>query len=325
MFIRRIWILLAFALVACNPQAIASKQDKGSRPPAWINGESIDYPNSNYLTASGSASSAEVAKNRALANLSKIFEAKIKAESNTLSDVKTQVTNGKENYTKDTRVVQNISVATDKVLDGVRIAETWLDSSVQEYHALAVLERSQAGRNIRQQIGELDQSTETELARAAAASDKLLAMAALNQAYQLQFNRQALQRTLKVIDLKGVGKPSQWNLADLRGQLENNLLSLKIAADIEDDATGNLKRLVRGAMSQAGFPAVNGVADFSIKANLQTTDVGLRQGWYWMRGKVNIKLVEAATGKVRGTHTWELKVSANSRDVAMSRLISKAD
>lgn len=316
---------MVITLAACKAPGVKASKPSGGKQPDWVSGESFDYPHSDYIVGKGSGSSRDVAKSRAMASLSNTFEAKIKAETTTLADTHSRVVNGKENYSKDTRLTENISVDTEKVLEGVRIAETWFDKTVQEHHALAVLGRKQAGNNIRQQIGELDQSTQTELSRANSSTDPLLAMAAMNQAYQHQLQRQTLQKTLKVIDLRGSGKPSQWNLADLRGKLENQLLSLKIAGVVQSSEISQLNRLLSGAMSRAGFPAVNGTADFKMVATSTLTDVGMRSGWYWMRGKITVKLVEAASGKVRGTHTWSFKTSANSKDVAVSRLVSKAD
>jgi len=325
MVIRKLWlVVLIVTLAACKSQVVNGK-GSGSKQPDWVSGESFDYPHSAYIVGKGSASNRETAKTRALANLSKTFELKIQEESTALSDVHSQVVNGKENYTKESRLTRNITIETDKVLEGARVAETWMDKSVQEHHAMAVLGRSQAGKNIRQQINELDQSTATELSRAKSGSDKLLAMAAMNQAFNLQLQRQTLQKTLKVIDLKGVGKPAKWNLADLRGDLENQLLALKIMGSVDSSDINNLQRLLKGAMSKAGFPAVNGNADFKMIATSTLTDVGRRSGWYWVRGKITVKLVEANSGKVRGTHTWSFKTSANSKDVAVSRLVTKAD
>ncbi|MDH5424096.1 MAG: LPP20 family lipoprotein [Gammaproteobacteria bacterium] len=318
-----ILVLVTTSLVACKTQAVAGKND--GKKPDWVNSESFDYPHSAYIVGKGSASDRKTANSRALANLSKTFEAKIQEETRTLTDIKSHNVNGKENFSKDIRLLQDVTVETDKVLEGVRIAENWLDTSVQEHYALAVLKRSQAGENIRQQIDELDQSTTVELNRAKSNADKLLSMAAMNQALQLQLQRQLLQKTLKIIDLNGVGKPAKWNLAELRGQLENQLLGLKISTDIASSDLTPLNRLLKGAMSKAGFPATTGSADFQMVASSEVTDVGMRSGWYWLRGKVTVKLIEVGSGGVRGTHTWSFKTSADSKAVALSRMITKAD
>lgn len=324
MAMRKFWIFIfVVTLVACKSQAVVGKS--GGQQPDWVNGESRSYPHGAYIVGKGSASDRETAKTRALANLSKTFEAKIQEESRTLTDIKSKNVNGKESFSKDIRYLQDITVETDKVLEGARIAESWLDKSVQEHYAFAILERSQAGKNIRQQINVLDKSTMSELNRASSNSDKLLAMAAMNQAFKHQVQRQVLQKTLKVIDLKGVGKPSKWNLADMRGELENHLLALKIASETSSSDLTQLGRLLKGAMSKAGFPAATHQADFKMVASSKLIDVGRRSGWYWVRGKITIKLVEALSGKVRGTHTWSFKTSANSKSVAVSRMVTKAD
>ena len=325
MVMRKFWIFLFIVtLAACKSPAVVGKS--GSKQPDWINGESFDYPHSAYIVGKGSASNRETAKTRALANLSKTFESKIREETRTLTDIQSKNVNGKESFTKDIRLLQDVTIETDKVLEGARIAESWLDKSVQEHYAFAILKRSQAGKNIRQQINILDQSTTSELKRARSHTDKLLSMAAMNQAFKHQLQRQTLQKTLKVIDLKGVGKPSNWNLADMRGELETQLQALKISSEISSSDLTQLDRLLKGAMSKAGFPAANSnAADFKMIASSRVTDVGRRSGWYWVRGKITVKLVEAASGKVRGTYTWSFKTSADSKAVAVSRLMTKAD
>ena len=92
----------------------------------------------------------------------KVFELKIREESVSRSDTQVNVKEGEESYTKSSRLQQQISVRTDKVIDGARIAETWYDEEVLTYHALAVVDRKQAGNNIRQEMSRLDDETETE-------------------------------------------------------------------------------------------------------------------------------------------------------------------
>jgi len=310
--------LLSVMQIACVGAGIKSS---GQRPD-WVDGEAGYYPNQQYLVASGSASSAELAKDRALGNLSKIFESKIQENSITRSDTRVNVQDGKESYTKNQRLAQNIHVQTDKVIKGARIAETWLDSSVQTYHALAVLDRQQAGNNMRHEMHRLDEETKVELERSQSAADPLQSMAALNQALVLQQQRQALQNSLKVIDLKGHGQPAEWNLADLRGRLENKLQSLRIATAVDGDPLGRLDQAVKSAMGNAGFPAVNGNGDYTLVANLDVQDLGMREGWYWLRGMLSVKLLEA-NGKVRGRKQWPLKVSALQRNDSESRLMTQ--
>ena len=309
--------ILSVMQIACVGAGV-----KTGAKPDWVDGEAGFYPNSKYLVASGSASSSELSKDRALGNLSKIFESKISETSTTMSDTRVNVNQGVENYSKQQRLSQKITVRTDKVIAGARIAETWKDDSVHTYHALAVLDRHQAGNNIRQEMQRLDEETATELSRSDSASDSLFSMAALNKALELQQERQLLQETLKVIDLRGQGNPSQWNLADLRGMLENKLNSLRISTAVDHDPLGRLDQALKSAMGNAGFPARYTDADFTLVANLDVQDLGMREGWHWLRGKLTVKLLESG-GKVRGSKEWPLKVSALQRNDSESRLMTQ--
>jgi hypothetical protein len=213
-------------------------------------------------------------------------------------------------------------VRTDKVIQGARIAETWQDKTVLVYHSLAVLDRKQAGNNIREEMNRLDEETQTELNRSQSQPDPLLSMAALDKALGLQQQRDGLQKTLKVIDLNGRGHPSQWNMADLRGKLESKLQNLHFTATVDNDPIGRLDQALKSAMGNAGFPASNNSASFTLVASLDVQDLGMRQGWYWLRGKLSIKLLEPG-GKVRGRKQWPLKVSALQRNDSESRLMTQ--
>ena len=290
--------------------------------PDWVEGDAGFYPNNQYMTATGSASNAELAKNRALGNLSKIFETHIKESSTTKSDTQVSVRDGSENYSKNTHLSQQIQVRTDKIINGARIAETWQDKTVFTYHALAVLDRVQAGNNIKSEMSRIDGETQVVLNRAQTQPDVLLSLSALDKSVVLQNERRTLQNMLKVIDTRGNGKPAQWSLAELNGKLENKLQSLKISTAVDNDPVGKLGQLLKSAMGNAGFPAVNGASEFTLVANLDVQDLGFRQGWYWLRGKLSVKMVEAS-GKIRGRKQWPLKVSALQHGDAESRLMTQ--
>ncbi|MFW2374573.1 MAG: LPP20 family lipoprotein [Gammaproteobacteria bacterium] len=320
-----IWLSVISVLLlqtACIGSGDKNVKGSSGAKPDWVNGDAGFYPNSHYLSATGSASKAELAKDRALANLVKTFEVEVRENTTTRSDTKVSIRDGNESYSKDQRLDQQINLRTDKVVQGARVAETWFDKPVQTYHALAVLDRKQAGVNIQGEMARLDQETETELTRSRTQSDPLLSMAALNNALELQNQRLAMQQSLKVIDTRGRGKPAQWNLADLRGQLESQLQSLHIASSVDNDPLGSLDQAIRSAMGNAGFPAVNGSTAYTLVANLDVQDLGVLDGWYWLRAKLSIKLVEAS-GKIRGRQQWPLKVSAQQRSDAESRLMTQ--
>lgn len=290
--------------------------------PDWVDGETKKYDHSEYLSAAGSASNAELAKDRALSNLSKIFESSIHAVTTTKSDTHVSVQQGDEQFTRKQHLAEKIQVSSDKIIHGARIAEKWKDEELHSYHALAVLDRQQAANNIKGEMRRLDDETQTQLDLSKQESDPLFTIALVNNAYQLQQQRYSLQKMLKVIDTRGVGSPGFWNLAELSSALQSRLQSLKIGTAIDTDPVGKLEQLLKSAMGNAGFPATNNGTDYMLVANLDVQDLGLRQGWYWLRGKLSVKLIEK-DGRVRGRKQWPVKASALQQNEAESRLLTQ--
>lgn len=297
--------LCCMVLVGCMQTPATVSADR----PDWLSTEPAEYPNNVYLSATGSADDQERAKDRALANLSKIFETRIRESSTAISDVQSRKVDGAESVTNTQRLRRNIQVETDKILDGARIAEQWYDRTEISHHALAVMDRRQAGNNLRSEMQRLDEETALELERAASAGDALQRVAQLTRAIGNQQQRAALQKTLKVIDLRGQGDPSRWNMAELRQQMESALNSMKMAVAISNDDLGGLAALVSGAMSHGGFPASASGYEYVIASSVKLEPSFENQGWHWLRGQLQLTLTDAS-GRVMGNRSWPVKVSS---------------
>ncbi|MDH5612094.1 MAG: LPP20 family lipoprotein [Gammaproteobacteria bacterium] len=292
--------------------------------PDWVNGEPSSYPNSLYVVASGSASNIEQAKDRALANLTKVFELRIRESSTTRQDIQVMIKNGSESVDKSQRVMQNINIQTNKIIEGARIAEQWKSPDLT-YYALAVLDRHQAGNNIREEMSRIDKEVDFELANVELKHDPLQKVAVYQRVLASQDKRETLQKTLKVIDLSGQGTQSKWNSAELRTRLEVSLSALNMKPEVLHDPVGGLDKLLKGAMSKSGFPessmASNG---YILSAGLEIQSPILKQDWYWLRGTLTLRLT-SNDGSVRGNKTWPLKVSASSKGALNQRLMATVE
>jgi len=292
--------------------------------PGWVNGQPVDYPNTGYLYASGSASEAEVAKDRALANLAKIFELHISESSTTTQDVQTHKSDGIESVQSSARIASKVNVHTGKMINGARIAAQWQNPDDLTHYALAVLDRTQAGNNIRGQISKLDRETAFIMANAENRQDSLHKVADLQEAIVMQSERNALQKTLKIIDLDGRGKPSSWNLAELKEQQMQSLQSLKMKAVVPVDSVGELDKVFQGAMSNAGFTQTSSDTGYTLSASMETQDTRREAGWYWLRGTLKVRLA-AADGTVIGNRSWPLKVSSQQVNQLNQRMLAEID
>ena len=133
--------------------------------------------------------------------------------------------------------------------------------------------------------------------------------------------RSAYQKTLKIVDVSGVGVPSQWSVATLRIDLDDLLHRMRIAAQAADSPLPGLQDDLAGGLSAVGFLVDTGKEpDYVLKASLDVTDPELLEGWYWMRGTLSVALINPANGQIRGTRQWDVKVSARQAVITRQRL-----
>ena len=290
--------------------------------PDWVDGNSARYSDSKYLIGRGQAGAQHEAKDRARADLAKIFQVAIDVET---ADTQTyQAAEGQSR--NEAAVSRTIITRTEQIIEGVKIAEIWQDPATRTHHALAVLPRMQAANNLRQEIARLDLATGSYIRQARGGADPLLQIAAASRALDAQMERQTYQRSLKIIDRTGLGVESQWSTSKLAADLDELLKRVRISPRAGNDTLGGLQTALAGGLSASGFLATVGQdPDYVIEAMLETDDLGKMDGWYWMKGTLEVRLLEPSTGRVRGTRRWEIKASGRQRALAERRIKNKVD
>ncbi len=313
-------ILPCFLLTGC----LQSTALVNAGQPDWVSGEPSSYPNAQYVVATGSASNSEQAKKRALANLTRVFELHIRESSTTSQEVKSFKQDDSETVSTSTSLSQQINIQTNKIINGARVAEQWQNSDDLTHYALAVLDRRQAGTNIRGEINRIDEETDFDLKSAQAKKNPLLKVAAYQRVLVMQEERDTLQKMLKVLDLSGRGSESLLNRADLRQRMEKSLGALNMSPAVISDAIGGLDKILKGAMAKSGFPEAKGSGGYVLSAGIETQPPINSQGWYWLRGTLTLRLA-SADGRVQGNKTWPLKVSATNMQQLDGRMKSMVE
>jgi hypothetical protein len=312
-------IFSAFALMLSFLSGCASQPSV----PDWIASNSARYKSEQYLIGRGHAATQEAAKDRARADVAKVFQVAVDVSSEDIQRSKSDPS-GAVQY--EEQASRHISTRTDKIISGIQIAELWQDPTSGSYHVLAVLPRLRAATSLRQQIGELDEATRNYVEQSRKNDDLFLKIAAANHALEVQQEREVLQKNLQVVDVTGRGVEPQWNSAKLKTDLFELLKRVSIAPRVAADAPSGLAEMVAGALAQAGF--ILDTSDhpvFVLHASMNLTDLGLKDGWYWQRGNLEIALTEAANGRVRGTRHWSIKGNAPNKVGAVRRAMDQAD
>lgn len=288
--------------------------------PDWVHGTSRQYPAEQYLIGRGEAPTAEQAQERARADLAKIFEVAVAVESEDVQAFKRQGEAG----VYEEKTSRRIATRAEQIVRGIRIAEFWQDPASRTQHALAVLPRLQAGVSLREEIGRLDDAIRRLVEQARAGDDALARAGAASRALELAVERDGYQKSLKIVDITGRGVEAPFPATRLRADRDELLKRVRIAPRVDGDP--ELDGIVRGALAAAGFLAETGdQPEYLLDARMKLEDLGRQDGWYWQRGVVEIALVESASGRVRGTKSWNVKAAGQERATAHARVLQEAD
>jgi hypothetical protein len=310
----------AFAVMLSLLPGCASKPTT----PDWIAGDSAQYNSAQYLIGRGQAATQEEAKDRARADVAKVFQVAVVVNSEDVQRSKSDSSGAAPQY--EEQASRHISTRTDQIIRGIQIAELWQDPATKSYYALAVLPRLQAAASLRQQISQLDEATGDHIAQSRKNSDLFLKIAAASLAVETEQERESLQKSLQIVDPTGRASESEWNSVKLKSDLDELLKRVRIASKVTADSAPGLADVVAGALANAGFMIETGQnPDFVLQARMVLDDLGVQNGWDWQRGVLEINLSETATGRVRGTKRWTVKGSAPDKETAAKRALNETD
>lgn len=294
-----------------------------STTPDWVVGDSAKYSRAEYLIGRGQAASQEEAKDRTRADLAKIFQVAITAESEDVQKFQSAPT-GVGQY--ENQASRRITTRTEKIISGIQIAELWQDPNTKTFHVLAVLPRLQAAASLRQQISQLDEATENHIEQSRKNTDLFLKITAASNALESHQERDALQTSLRVVDITGRGSESKWNSAKLKSNLDELLKRVRISSKVAAGSAPGMEDVLAGALAKAGFMIETGQnSDFVLRAKMELDDLGFKDGWQWQRGVLEINLFEKAADRTRGTRRWIVKSNAPDKESAIKRAVSQAD
>lgn len=314
-----------FAVLTLLITACSFTPDNSDSPPDWVNGQSKKYASALYLSGQGSAPSLNDAKDRARSDLAKQFEVAIKEHGQQSQVFTSEQANGETMRSLDQRITRQLLTYTSRTLQGVEIVEQWQDQSRDMYYALAVLSRNKARQQFEQNIRTLDQQSSQRLLQAEAETSQLRRASLVQQAIDSQQQRIVVQSSLQVVDLSGRGKPPTLSLSELIRSRDALLQDISIQPAANGDMATELAKSLSGAIAGAGFSIENtNRADYRLTVRTLLDPVFEDNGWYWLRGTLEINLIDDAGNDV-GVQRWPLKVSSTNIKRSQQRLLSAVD
>jgi hypothetical protein len=238
------FILLILAACASTPKV-----------PDWAEGtKAAAYPDEQFLIGVGQADSKSVAEERAYAAVSRIFKAEITSQAKDWESYLTLEQRGHVQTERRLTLDSVTKVSTDKVLENVKIAETWRDPKTGLHSALAVMSRAAAHASFRSRIAELDEAITRDVNAARGATDKYLKVRGLRRAVRTLIVRDTYNSDLRVV-AGGRGVATDYSVAGLTGELEKLLReSLVVAVEVKGDQAEAVRQAVMEGLAREGLP-----------------------------------------------------------------------
>lgn len=305
----------------------AVRVTKGKKPD-WIDGESIQYPSSRYLTGVGYDPDRKSSEDKARAEIAKIFFSKIDSRTRSYQDY-LQITSKGKSKTRETFSIEEITkVSTQKVLSGVRISSVYQDTGSKPiFYALAVLDRDQSAKILRDKIQQLDQDIKGLLTRAKGEGDMLAKVKYLKQSIQKHILREAYDAELRIVSPSGGGISSPIHFTEIKSRLESILLrDFLIGVSVKGNRAVEIQEALVQGLNQQGFSIGEDLSRAKVVVRGAVEIKALDRGspeWKYVQWRAHFDLVDKVGGSVFGSVSKTGREGHRSLAQAENRAVRK--
>lgn len=294
--------------------------------PEWVaRGTSSRFPKERYIVGIGESENRELASDKARAEIAKVFSIYVRAESLFNELYVRKEGQGADDTSFRLEAEQMVKTSTEKIFQGVEVAESWQDPGTRRIHALAVLEKGRALRITDEKLSEIDPKIARLKEEYDRAADRVSRVNTANRLQALAAIRGALNDDRRVLAGEGKPLPQPIDGAELLARaLSEIVISVsaegKGSREVATEVTRALNA-VRLKVREGGDPAG---ADLSVTC-ISSVHRGQRnEGWEQIRAELSVTFVEKRSGKI----ALEIKVqdrqtSADYND-ALRRAIGSA-
>ena len=275
--------------------------------PEWINNPALSYPEEKYLTGVGEGDTQKSAEERAYAAIAKIFRAEVSSKSVELEKYLQIESKGKTEAQRQLAIEEMTKVSSEKILENVKIVQTWQDKTTARYYALAVINRSHAAAALKERINALDAEAKDFFRKAQEATDKFERIRNLRRVIRTLALREAYNADFRIVNSAGTGLHSSINLGNITQELEEFISKgFNVYVTVAGDNSSAIKKAVIEGLNRDGFSVLKenrqaNLADLLIigEAALWKADIPDPK-WKYVRWCADFQLIDAKNGKTFG-------------------------
>jgi len=275
--------------------------------PDWIEGKSRKYSSEQYLTGVGYGDDRKAAEDSALAAIARIFQAEIHSKTSELEKYTQTDVKGKTHSSRDIQIDQITSVATNKALEDITIAEVWDDESENRTYALAVMDRRHAMVSIREKITAIDSDIAVMQQKSVTVSDKIERARTIRAILKSLLDREVYNTDLRIINPSGTGIEPPMTLFAVKQQLQAILSNeIHIGVQLEGPHNKDVRSSIIEGLTKEGFSVEEQGdienLDILVRGVVSFENADLPQ-WKFVRWDITIDLVNQTNGKGFGSFT----------------------
>ena len=277
------------------------------KQPVWVTKPASLYAEGEYLVGVGEADTAKAAEDRAYGVIARIFKAEVDSRTTELEKYLQTETKGKTEVQRQVAIEEMTKVASEKVLEDVKIAERWQDKTTARYYALAVVNRGHASVVLTERIKNLDSEITGLLKTAQDTADKFERIRTLRRAIKALISREIYNTDLRVVNPTGKGLVSPINPADVTKELENFLSrGFNVYVTVAGNNSHAVKRSIIEGLNREGFSVLRKESEADMTDLLVIGEVDVYKAdipdpkWKYMRWCADFQLVDAKNGKTFG-------------------------
>jgi len=299
--------------------------------PDWLNGSSMEFPREKYITGVGMADDLPSAEQRARAEISRVFSTALTVTTR----VEESETSGAQGASKTSSFSQQVgellNSTSQKVLEGVEIAENWQNRETRQYYALAILDRAKAEAMVSDKINILDGQINSWKKEFFAAAEKFPRVKAAVKLLSLFRAKDSLLADLRVLDTAAAS-----NIKDesaLVPALSKAVAELEVTVSVKGENGRAVETGIIGALTGMGFQARAAVdsdrpADIIVTADVSTeapSNTLTDDKWKWARSTATVALKDGKSGKIfRQFEVSERQASAAYQEAVKRSLLKIA-
>lgn len=266
------------------------------------------YPESEYLTAEGIGQSEPEAKDMAFSELARIFEARVVSETSDSMVSLYRDKDGKKSETFTQQVQAKVRVTSGVAFEGVRTENTWFDENDQRYHALAVLNRSEASAAWAAKINDLDDRIRAELLAVEAVQSRFLLFRGYRRVEGLWLERTVYTSRIRVVG--GTVTAPDYDMGEVLANMARVRSNITMFFDLTGYGSDILQYEIAGALMRVGFKVAPGreTADILISGKISVNPLDMENpGWSFAGAEAGVVLTDLATNNDVGSVSKEAR------------------